>query len=146
MPRNRRGTMPQSLRVAFVVHAASWGFRQQAGRQQERLVRCLVHWATHSTVGAHRAGAGLRAEHRTDQAKEQSCSARQAHWLKVVLWQQQHRVAIATKVVIIRSNNRGETFNPLSTRVSAGGSVQHGLSAAGGAYGFIEIGWAADKR
>jgi len=81
-----------------------------------------------------------------DQAKEQSSSARQAHWLKVVLWQQQHRVAIATKVVIIRSNNRGETFNPLSASVSAGGSVQHGLSAAGGVHGFYQHCSAADKR
>jgi hypothetical protein len=39
-----------------------------------------------------------------------------------VRWQQQHRVAIAAKVAIIRSNNRGEAFNPQSASVSAGGS------------------------
>ena len=80
-----------------------------------------------------------------EQAKEQSSSARQAHWLKVALWQQQHRVAIATKVGIIRSNNRGETF-PLSASVSAGGSVQQGLSVAGGVHGFYQHCSAADKR
>ena len=88
------------------------------------------------TDAAH--GAARRAE--DDQTKEQSSSARQAHWLQVVRWQQQHRVAI------IRSNNRGEAFNPLSASVSTGGSVQHGLSAAGGVHGFDQYCSAADKR
>lgn len=40
----------------------------------------------------------------------------------------------------------GESFQyPIST-VHTGGSVQHGLSAAGGVYGFYEHCSAADKR
>lgn len=37
-------------------------------------------------------------------------------------------------------------FNPLLVTVYTGGSIQHGLSAAGGVYGFVEHGRAADKR
>jgi hypothetical protein len=46
----------------------------------------------------------------------------------------------------LTSQAGGEAFNPLFASVHAGGLFQHGLSAAGGVYGFFKHRSAADKR